>query len=134
MSDWPTETLVPPGDYRVAWDTREREGLFRRKVDYCHLKITEPGEHFGKRLLRVYNVHSGPRPLPRTHNMRRDYVNLTGRRPPSRGLKPEDFLKGREMLARVRTVVRDFRQRPIPLADQYSVIDEFIEYTAGQGP
>ena len=100
---------------------------------FVHFQITEPGEHFGERILRFYNAPRGPY-VPQSHNLALDYMSLIGRRPSAR-LKPADFLKGCEVLALVVTVKRNAKCKgDLPQACHYSKIDRLIRITAGRPP
>ena len=145
----PFSTLIPDGQYRVAFVSEESGQVFDRRVWFIRLAITEPGEHHGKPLLRFYNMPPGKRRLARSSNLWRDYLQLTCRRPPSRGCRPSELLAGCEVLAEVVTVTeraiskqeREELKRqgakkipprvPIPPAARYSKVDRLLAITAG---
>lgn len=132
----PQETLVPEGDYQVAYMRYETGFVYDRTVWFVRCEIIDEGPHFGAPLLRYYNEPRRDRPLPRSHNLALDYLALAGRRPP-RKLKPDQLLSGCIVLARVVTV-REQRKgrRPtlLPEGAHYSKIDAFLRITTGCPP
>lgn len=135
MNRDPTSTLIPEGQYGVIFRECESGIAFGTRRYFAHFSISEPGEFMGLPLIRFYNEPRG-RILPRSHNLSLDFTTLFERRPP-RNLKPEDFLKGCEVLAQVVTVRhRVAGRRRIQLADElhYSRIDALLRVTAGWPP
>ena len=132
----PYATLIPDGQHRATFieiQTGTVEGSARW---FGYFQITEEGPHHGKILLRFWNEPRGPF-LPRSHNLHKDFVALIGRRPPSTGLKPDQFLKGCEVLVGVSTVKhRSEGRRMVQLPEDcwYSKIDRLIRITAGAPP
>ena len=136
MSVDPYSTRVPDGQYRVAFDKFEKGCAFGSKRWFGHFRITEEGEYFELPLLRFWNEPSGAF-LPRSHNLALDFMAVVRTRPPSRGLKPSDFLKGCEVLAEVTTVRHQSQGRnriETPEACRYSKIDHLIRILAGSPP
>ena len=136
MTRDPYSTLLPEGQYLTAYVDCEQGHAFGSRRWFGHFRITEFGEFQGQTLLRVWNE---PRRdfLPRSHNLYLDYVQLIGRRPPSRGLKPDDFLKGCEVLSEVVTVrhrIDGRRKIPFPEDCRYSKISRLIRITTGSPP
>lgn len=132
----PTATLIPPGTYHVAFVRTEIGSVFGRRVLFGHFAITESGPYHGLPILRFWNEPRS-RVLPRTHNLWKDYHAVTGRRPPSTGLKPVDFLAGCEVLALVATVDSQSQGRrkvALPKDCHYSKIDAFVGISAGCPP
>ena len=115
MSD-PYRTRVPDGQYRVVFVKCEKGVAYGMPRWFVWFRIIEEGPHFGKLIVRFYNVPRGSF-LPRSHNLNIDFMSLTGRRTP-RNLKPEMMLKGCEVLAEVVTVkhqTRGSRHRAVAL-------------------
>jgi hypothetical protein len=128
----PYATLIPEGQYRVIWQKTETGRVQGGDRFFVHFIVSEPGEYQGLPLRRFYNVPKG-RLLPRSHNLAQDFMALTNRRPPSR-LKPDQFLKGCEVLAEVTTVKRSLQRRELSEDTHYSKIDRLIRITAGSPP
>ena len=127
---------VPDGQYRATLVRIETGIVYGQRRLFGYFQITEEGPHQGKTLVRFWNEPRGNF-LPRSHNLYRDFVTLIGRRPPSSGLKPEDFLKGCEILVQVVTVKKgsDGRRMRIQPEDcWYSKIERPIRITAGCPP
>lgn len=127
---------VPDGQYRAVFDHVEQGVVGGQRKLFGHFRITEEGPHHGKTLVRFWNEPRG-KFLPRTHNLYKDFVALIRRRPPSSGLKPEDFLKGCEVLVETSTVKRASGRRGMEIQPEdcwYSKIDRLIRITAGCPP
>jgi hypothetical protein len=136
MSTDPYATRIPDGQYQAAFVRLEKGFAFGSPRWFGHFKITEHGEFFGLALLRVWNEPRGAF-LPRSHNLALDFMAVTGTRPPSKGLKPSDFLKGCEVLVETATVRHQTRGRQrveLPEDCWYSKIDRLIRLTAGSPP
>ena len=127
-------TLVPPGEYRVAFEKCAEGVVYGSPRFFVHCRITTDGEHQGKPLMRFYNVPPRGRRIARSSGLYRDYVSVIGRRPP-KTFKPVDFLKGCEVLAKVVTVARtqgpNGRWKETPEEIHYSKIESILERTAG---
>ena len=131
----PQETLVPDGQYRVAYVQWERFNSYGDKKYSVTCTITEEGESFGLPIYRYYNEPTKAW-IPRSHNLWLDYTALIPARPP-RSFTPDLFLKGCEVLAETATVkhqIRGRRRIEIPQALWYSKIDRFIRITSGSPP
>jgi hypothetical protein len=103
MTFLPYSTHVPDGFYSVRYLKFEVGTAFETVRWFGHFRITDLGEYHDLPLLRVWNKPRG-KFLARSHNLSRDYMSVVGTLPPANGLKPEDFLADREVLARVATV------------------------------
>ena len=128
--------LIPEGRYRASFVRVDSGIAYGQRRLFGIFRITEEGPHFGVQITRFWNEPRG-RFLPRTHNLYKDFVALIGKRPPLRGLKPEDFLKGCEVLVEVTTVknTNDGRRMVIQPEDcWYSKIARLILTTAGVPP
>ena len=131
----PYGTRIPDGQYRMMYERTESGVAFGARRWFAWFTISEPGPNFGLPIVRFYNVPKRPW-LPRSHNLRLDYVQLTGRKPPSK-LKPEDFLKGLEVLGEVVTVKRRAQGKRRVLQPEelwYSKVDRLVGITAGSPP
>lgn len=126
-------TRVEPGQHEVALEWVDKVRTYNSDRFFGYFRIVG-GEHAGKYLLRVWNGQK--KVLARSSNLSLDYMNVTGRRPPSTGLTPTKFLKGIVVLAEVAWVKESGHRRnrielPEPL--WYSKIDRIIG-SATQGP
>ena len=95
----PYSTLVPDGRYSAAFVGLEKGVVYGQRRWFGYFQITDLGPYHGCTLVRFWNEPRGSF-LPHTHNLYKDFVGLIVRRPPSSGLKPEDFLKGDLVRAR----------------------------------
>lgn len=145
-TDWP---LVPDGFYiavylrHVCIELREFNNAPRV---FVHLRLIDPGEHYGKVLYRAYPVRAVRRtsgkPGAPIHNgkftlsRRSDLMKMLCRvlyqdlktRPDRVSLRE---LKNHVLRIRTRTVKKDGRQRDLPPALHYSVVDDIIEKETG---
>ena len=132
---WP---LVPDGEYLARYHRHDTQRMFGTLKVFLHFEILDPGPYNGTRLYRAYRavdvVHGkkGGRRFklrPRSQlyldlcrlyggNHRRDRISLTA-------------LKSLVLRVRVRTVEKDYRQRPLPEALQYSVVGDLVGVEAG---
>ena len=136
MSADPYSTRVPDGQYRAGFIKWEKGTPYGARRWFGHFQINEPGEYFGLPIRRFWNEPQGPF-LPRSHNLALDFMAVIGARPPSKGLKPSDFLKGCEVLVETATVRHQSQGRrriELPEGCWYSKIDRLIRITAGSPP
>ena len=132
----PQHTLVPEGDYQVAYRGYETASAFTRVVLFVRCEIIDDGPYRGLPLLRYYNKPRPDRPLARSHNLALDYMALSGRRPPNK-LKPDQLLSGCIVLARVVTVRERHEGKRVvvlPEGAHYSKIDAFLHVVTGCPP
>ena len=123
--------IVPDGTYEAKFLWHETAIAFGSPKVFLHFEVVEPGEYMGIRLFRAYRVRTltgkrgkGGRFVAHPQGelfgdltrlldikLRKDRISLAGLR---------------TMLFRVttRTVARNYRQREMPLATRYSVIQE----------
>jgi hypothetical protein len=133
-----TDAYAPPiaeGEYVVGFLREERGQAYGRGVLFVRFQVAE-GQHAGRELLRFYNTPRGAR-LARSSSLWRDFVAVTGRRPPTKGFKPSWAFSNCLLRARVVTV----HQRPegrerISMADceRYSKIDALLGLLQGAPP
>jgi hypothetical protein len=132
---WP---LIPDGEYIARYHRHDTQRMFGTLKVFLHFEILDPGPYNGTRLYRAYRavdvVHGkkGGRRFklrPRSQlyldlcrlyggNHRRDRISLTA-------------LKSLVLRVRVRTVEKDYRQRPLPEALKYSVVGDLLGVEAG---
>lgn len=129
----PLRTLLQEGEYRVIYLRCDKVSMYARLNWYVTFSVSELGPHFGKRLLRFYALPKGPR-LARASSLAQDFMAVVNKLPPMRGLRPESFLKDREVVARVATVTTKMdngRRVPIPAQLHYSKITAIARATTG---
>ena len=133
---WP---LLPDGEYVMQLLHHETVMAFRTPKVVLHMKIVEPGEHNGKRLIRAYRVKEligrprkwGRFKLTRHQDLFITLAHLYGKR--LRHDRISLRALGRVLLrGTTRTVTTDYRQRLSPEALHYSVIDELVSIEAGE--
>ena len=133
----PYDTFVEPGEYRVFYRGWERGYAYGSERTFCWFTLSADQMGAEKPLIRVYNAITKPF-VPRTHNIARDYYAVTKRRAPPK-VKPDDFLKGCELLVRVETVnAKDARPGRRGAGGDwgppYSKIGTILKVTIGSPP
>lgn len=127
-TDWP---LVPDGQYLATYQGHECVELKQFKLTpkvFIHLKLYDAGEHSGKVLYRAYRVKrriDGKRFIVgrRSELLRMVCTVLYRTRPDRISLRE---LKRHLLRIRTRTVTKDAKQRELPAALQYSVVDDIL--------
>ena len=137
--DDPYGPPVPEGEYCVAYVERPREQERGRVYDggriFLLFRIVA-GAHAGRVILRFYNEQRGPY-LARSSALWRDFLTLTGRRPPSAGFRPSALFRDCQILARVATLSEQViagKREKLPEAAHYSKIEGFVRIEAGRPP
>ncbi len=126
---WP---LLPEGEYLVAYTHHETALVFRTPKVFVHFRIVEPGPYFDTRLFRAYRTAESIGQLGKNGRFKlkpRSELYLTmcwlyqaqKIRPDRVSLRD---LKQLRLRATVRTVNKDYKQRPLPENLHYSVLDE----------
>ena len=129
------ETLVPDGEYEVAYVSEEKFRLFQRQVWAVIFQIVE-GEHFGRPLYCFFTI---PRLRDRrtpSAKLSMAYEKATGLRPPGKiaRYRPSDFLEGCVVLAAVKDAKKDVRGCERPPNARHSVVDHLIRRVSGAPP
>lgn len=127
--DWP---CIPAGFYLAQYTHHDTATVFSTSKVFLHFKIVEPGPYFGVRLYRAYRASDlvgRPGRNGRFRLKKRSELYLTmcwlyeGR-----NLRPDRVslrdLKNVMLRVSTRIVERDYKQRPLPEALRYSVVDE----------
>jgi len=131
----PFDAPIPDGLYVVRLVREERGHPYGRPVVFAHFVIAE-GQFAGRALLRFYNESRGSR-LARTSSLYRDFVAVTGRRPPAKAFRPSWAFSDCMLRARVVTVrERVDKGARIPMAEweTYSKIDTLVALVSGESP
>lgn len=129
---------IPPGTYKAIFKHHETSYSFKTPKVYLHFEL-QGGDYAGMRLYRAFRVKElrgkqgkgGRFKLRHSHELYRQFVKLSGarERPDRISLRR---LKHCLLNVSVRTVTTDSRQRPLPPALRYSVIDDLVSVEAGQ--
>ncbi len=131
--------LIPEGEYVVRYMKYDTHYMFGGLKLFVHFEIVDSGPHCGTKLYRPYRVvdaggkkGKGRRRFkvrPRSQ-LFLDLVRLFDRK-----LRPDRIslacLTPVLLRVRVRTVSRDYKQRPLPESIRYSVISDLIAIEAG---
>jgi hypothetical protein len=133
--------LIPEGDYQLRmthWQTAVMWGRSQKVI--LHFTVCDPGEHFGVKLQRYYNVERiiGHPTKSRRFRVRwnqdlvREYCRLF---PAVNRLDRVDLdrLTRVVVTGRVKTVTTSSKQKTIADAVQYSVVCELVRVEAGSG-
>ena len=130
--------LIPEGEYLACFIRCETKRRFKGLKAFPYFRIQDMGDYYGTELYRSYHVvDAGPKMKgrrrfklkPRSH-LFLDLCRLYGpRQRPDR--VSVNGLRSMLLRVSVRTVVKDYLQRPLPESLQYSVIDELICHEAG---
>ena len=131
--------LIKPGEYEVQYTHHETHVAFGTPKVFVHFQIVSVGPAHGTRLYRAFRVSeligkpgkNGRFKLKKRNELILELCRLyqsEGLRPDRVSLRP---LKNIILKVKVRTVIKDYRQKPLPEVMQYSVIGEFISIEAG---
>ena len=130
---------MPEGEYQATYLRHETAFIFKSPKVFIHFRI-HGGDYDGEKLFRAYRVKElrgkprkgGGIKLRHSSELYRQLVRLT----PSQKERPDRIslqrLRGCLLRVSVRTVTKDSRQRALPAALQYSVVDEMLAIEAGQ--
>jgi hypothetical protein len=131
------QPLIAEGTYRAVY-VRSTTMLMRMFGNapklFLDFRIVDPGEAFGTTVSRFYRVKSlsskpGRNGAFRLAKRSELYLMLcrlaTARLRPDR-ISVKELLRGRVLVVKVRTVKVDYRQRPLPPALFYSVVDDVL--------
>lgn len=130
---------IPAGDYQAIYLSHETAFMFKTPKVFVHFRI-HGGDHDGVKLYRAYRVKElrgrprkgGGIKLRHSQELYRQFVRMVSgqvERPDRISLQR---LRGCLLKVRVRTVTKDSRQRELPPALQYSVIDEMLSIEVGK--
>ncbi len=128
-ADWP---LVPDAEYLAVYqghDCIEMASFRGAPKVFIRFKLAEAGPHTGKTLFRAYRVRRRIDSKRFAVGPRSELLAMICRvmDPPTRQrqISLRD-LKRHLVRVRTRTVIKDGRQRDVPAAMRYSVIDEIL--------
>lgn len=131
-------STIPEGEYEAVFTHHETALSFSTPKVFAWFNITEPGPCFGKKIYRAFRVRKLKSKPGRnggfTVAANGDLFVSVCKLLDERG-RPDRFslqrLKGVVLRISVRTVKRDHKQREIPEARRYSVVDRFIRRETG---
>lgn len=124
--------LIPDGSYLVQYVHHETAIVFGTAKVFVYFKILEPSQYFGVRLFRAFRAadlvgKSGRNGRFRLKKRSDLYLTLCWLYE-EQNLRPDRvslrYLKDVILQAKIRTVKKDYKQRALPKALYYSVIDE----------
>ena len=133
--------LIPEGEYRVIYVGHETARVFATPKVFLHFRIIEPGPYFETELFRAYRVKdyigkprkNGAFKLGHRSELFVTLCHLYERR--DKALRPDRVslagLKNVVVCASVRTVTKDYKQRPLPACLFYSTLAELKEIETG---
>ncbi|MDN5941452.1 MAG: hypothetical protein L0H94_06190 [Nitrospira sp.] len=126
--------LIPEGQYEVGFlRASKRFRAFERDNVYLHFQVCTMGEYESVVLYMPVRIspRKGCTAMAASSKLARAASIALGR-PASRfdRISTRVFL-GKRFLAAVRTVDRNAQRKPLPVMNQYSVIDMLLEKTAG---
>ncbi len=132
---WP---LLPEAEYLATYTHHDTKWVFNTAKVFVHFKVVEPGEHYGRRIYRPYRAKAligKPGKNGRFKLVPRSELFLTMCRLDEGKQRPDRISLRRlqNVLIRitVRTVTKDYKQRPLPESLLYSVVDELLFVEAG---
>lgn len=123
--------LLPEAEYLMAYTHHETAMLFNTPKVFVHFRITEPGPYLIQRLYGAYRASElmgRPGKNGRFKLKHRSELYLTMCwLYQARKLRPDRMslrdLKQAVLRVSVRTVTKDYKQRPLPDCERYSVVD-----------
>ena len=125
--------LIPPGDYEAIYIHHETTIVFKCPKVFVWFRVVSPGPAFDTMVYRAYRVKklttkqgkNGGFMPSRGSDIYHDLGRILNIR-----LRPDRVsaaaLRGVVCSVRVRTVEKDYKQRPILEWDRYSVIDKLL--------
>lgn len=134
--------LVPPGEYSAQYIRHETKMVFGTPKVFIWFKIVEPGQAFGKDLYRPFRVkalvgkpgRNGRIKLGRQSELFLVLCQLYEHRQ----MRPDRIslrdLQNVILRVKVRTVDRDYKQRPRPEMTKYSVVGDILGVDVGRLP
>lgn len=134
--------LIPPGEYSVQYRRHETAMVFGTPKVFVRFQVVEPGKCLGVELFRPFRAkaligkpgRNGRFKLGRRSELFLELCRVYERR----RIRPDRVslrdLSNMILRVSVRTVDKDYRQRPLPEMAQYSVVGEIIDVEVGGVP
>lgn len=132
--------LLPEGEYSVSYQYHETGKSFNTPKVFIYFTIVEPGPYLGISLYRAFRIRNFIGKHGKNGRFKlgkRSELFLTLCRLDERGsrLRPNrvslQALRNTVIRGTVRTVITDYKQRPLPEGLYYSVIDKLKSVEAG---
>lgn len=129
--------LVEPGEYDLVLVDYETSRMFGKAEKLAlNFRIVTQGPHFGEVVSRYYNVKriigkpakGGRFQVARGSNFLFEYMTIFEHlgQPKRLDRVPMSHFENNIIIGRVKTVVKNYNQRKLPHALQYSVIEELL--------
>ena len=129
--------LIEPGEYDLMFHKRWMGYLYGKRAAKLILvfRVATIGPAYGEKLFRCYNIKSfdkkrGTFRVGWNSNFVKDYARLFGQ-PTNLKSIGTNRLKGKIVQGKVRSVVKDFQNHPLPECLHYSVIDQLSNVIVG---
>jgi hypothetical protein len=130
--EW-NDTLIPDGDYDLAFVSEKKVKPFGRWSWFVVMKVVSHDEHEGKQLLFPLSMIPLGTPPRRSFAIVKAYAVVTRRKPPKdfRRRRPSGFLADCIVSARIRTIKRDSNGVEMAEALHYSRVAYLKSLVAG---
>lgn len=129
---------IPEGEYQATFTHHETATAFSTPKVFLWFRLTEPAEYFGRMIYAAYRVRKLTSKAGKNGGFKvagHGELFVTVCRILDERGRPDRFslrpLKYKLLRVRVRTVKRDHRQREIPEARRYSVVDDITGKDTG---
>lgn len=130
--------LIPPAEYVAVFHQYETKNMFKTPKLFMHFEIVELGPYCGTKLYAAFRVAGLIGKEGKNGRFKvgmRSELFLTLCRLQPKVIRPDRIslrgFKGALFKIRVRTVDKDYRQRPLPEFLKYSVVDSILSVEAG---
>lgn len=132
------QPFIPPGEYVAVFHHYETMKMFKTPKLFMHFEIVDIGPYCGTKLYAPFRVAGLIGKEGRNGRFKlgiRSELFLTLCRLQPKVIRPDRIslrgFKGPLFKIRVRTVDKDYRQRPLPEFLKYSVVDAILSVEAG---
>ena len=127
--------LIPAGEYTVGYSraAKKYKSMGEDRVP-VYFKIADAGEHVGKELVMAIRTspRKGEKSMAYSSKLARAATIALGKSPKRYDrLGVKALFAGRYFRAEVVTVVKDWKRKPLPLENQYSIIDRLVKLVGG---
>jgi len=132
------QPLIPPGEYVAVFLYYETKNMYKTPKLFMHFEIVDLGAYCRTKLYAPFRVAGLIGKEGRNGRFKlgiRSELFLTLCRLQPKVIRPDRIslrgFKGALFKIRVRTVEKDYRQRPLPEFLKYSVVDAILSVEAG---
>lgn len=117
---------IPDGNYEIIFTKLERSNFFKRDKLYLWGKVVSIGPYEGKEIFMPFNLAG--KIVKGSKYYQAWLIANKGVRPKKNDrLSPKKFI-GKPFKVKTRIVTNNQKNTALPAQDQYSVIDEILEY------